>query len=168
MQSQHFFEKNANFVNFCQKIGEKSPKIVTIDAWIDARIVFDYEVSQKVFYWAPVVIATESTFLIMGSNPHSFFYLHLHMFSTLAGLPDFSWCMMPKQDKMYQMSTICTELSQNIPNIHKIFQMAIKYINIFQSEALKFFSQIGIFGLKTNHLATVHIGMITLMKEIEE
>jgi hypothetical protein len=25
-----------------------------------------------------------------------------------AGLPDFSWCMIPKQEKMYQMSTICT------------------------------------------------------------
>jgi hypothetical protein len=33
--------------------------------------------------------------------------------------------------------------------------MAIKYINIIQSEALNFFSQIGIFGSKTNHLATL-------------
>jgi hypothetical protein len=33
--------------------------------------------------------------------------------------------------------------------------MAIKYINIFQSEALEFFFQIGIFGLKTNHPATL-------------
>jgi hypothetical protein len=33
--------------------------------------------------------------------------------------------------------------------------MTIKYINIFQSEALTNFSQIGIFGLKTNHLATL-------------
>jgi hypothetical protein len=33
--------------------------------------------------------------------------------------------------------------------------MAIKYINIFQSEVPKFFSQIGIFGLKANHVATL-------------
>jgi hypothetical protein len=32
--------------------------------------------------------------------------------------------------------------------------MAVKYINIIQSEALIFF-QIGIFGLKINHLATL-------------
>jgi hypothetical protein len=33
--------------------------------------------------------------------------------------------------------------------------MTIKYINIFQSEALTIFPKIGIFGLKTNHLATL-------------
>jgi hypothetical protein len=33
--------------------------------------------------------------------------------------------------------------------------MAIEYISIFQSKALKIFSQIRIFGLKTNHLATL-------------
>jgi hypothetical protein len=27
------------------------------------------------------------------------------------GLPDFSWCMIPKPKKTYQMNTICTELS---------------------------------------------------------
>jgi hypothetical protein len=43
--------------------------------------------------------------------------------------------------------------------MHETFQMAIKYINIFQSEALKFFSQIGVFGLKAKHLATL-LGMM--------
>jgi hypothetical protein len=33
--------------------------------------------------------------------------------------------------------------------------MALKYINILQSKALKKFTQFGIFGLKTNHLATL-------------
>jgi hypothetical protein len=33
--------------------------------------------------------------------------------------------------------------------------MAIKYISIFHSKARKFFPKIGIFGLKTNHLATL-------------
>jgi hypothetical protein len=27
-----------------------------------------------------------------------------------AGLPDFSWCTIPKPDKMYQMNTKCTKL----------------------------------------------------------
>jgi hypothetical protein len=34
--------------------------------------------------------------------------------------------------------------------------MAVKYINIFQSKALQKFTQIGIFGLKINHLATLN------------
>jgi hypothetical protein len=63
--------------------------------------------------------------------------------------------MIPKQEKMYQMSTVCCEWPQNIPNIHKIFPTAIKYSKIFQSEAVKIFSKIGTFGLKTNHLATL-------------
>jgi hypothetical protein len=52
---------------------------------------------------------------------------------------------------MYQM-IICT---YNIPNIHKIFQMILKYTNIFQSKALQKLPKIGIIGLKINHLATL-------------
>jgi hypothetical protein len=33
--------------------------------------------------------------------------------------------------------------------------MAIKYTNIYQSKALQNLPKIGIFGLKTNHLATL-------------
>jgi hypothetical protein len=33
--------------------------------------------------------------------------------------------------------------------------MSVKYINVFQYKALQKFSQIGIFGLKINHLATL-------------
>jgi hypothetical protein len=69
-----------------------------------------------------------------------------------AGLPDFSWCMIPKPGKMYQMNTICTKWSWNIPNLHKVFQMAIKYKNIFQSQGPPTFTQIGIFGMKTKHI----------------
>jgi hypothetical protein len=39
----------------------------------------------------------------------------------------------------YQNWKKCTKWTQNIPNVHKIFRMAINYINIFQTEALKFF-----------------------------
>jgi hypothetical protein len=30
-------------------------------------------------------------------------------FASKAGLPDFSWCMIPKPEKMYQMNTKCTK-----------------------------------------------------------
>jgi hypothetical protein len=40
--------------------------------------------------------------------------------SYTAGLPDFSWCMMPKPEK-------CTKCIQNVPNGHKISQISIKY-----------------------------------------
>jgi hypothetical protein len=50
--------------------------------------------------------------------------------------------MIPKPEK-------CTMRTQNvpngdkyIPNGHKIFKMAIKYINIFQSEALEIFPKL--------------------------
>jgi hypothetical protein len=32
-------------------------------------------------------------------------------FESVAGLPDFSWCMIPKQEKMYQINTNCTKWS---------------------------------------------------------
>jgi hypothetical protein len=40
------------------------------------------------------------------------------------------------------------------PKGHKTFQTDVKYINIFQSKALQNLPKIGIFGLKSNHLAT--------------
>jgi hypothetical protein len=44
----------------------------------------------------------------------------------------------------------------NVPNGHKISQMAVKYINIYQSTSgPPKFTHIGIFGLKINHLATL-------------
>jgi hypothetical protein len=36
-----------------------------------------------------------------------------------------------------------------------IDQMVIKYTKIFRNKTLQKFTQIGIFGLKTNHLATL-------------
>jgi hypothetical protein len=44
----------------------------------------------------------------------------------------------------------------NIPKDHKTFQMAIKYINIFQSKALQNLPKIGFFGLKSNHQAVAN------------
>jgi hypothetical protein len=49
-----------------------------------------------------------------------------------SGLPDLSWYMIPKG--------------------HKISKMADKYINIFQSKKI---TQIGMFWLQINHLATL-------------
>jgi hypothetical protein len=38
----------------------------------------------------------------------------------LAGLPDFSWYVIPKLEK-------CTKSTQNVPNGHKIPQISVKY-----------------------------------------
>jgi hypothetical protein len=70
------------------------------------------------------------------------------------GLPDLSWYMIPKREKMLQMNKKCTKWSYNIPNVCKIFQMAIKYINSFQSRASQIYPNRDL-GLKINHLATL-------------
>jgi hypothetical protein len=57
-------------------------------------------------------------------------------------LTDFSWRIIPKPEK-------CTKWPYSIPNLHKIFQIAIKYVNIFQSKALQNLPKIGILGLQT-------------------
>jgi hypothetical protein len=44
-----------------------------------------------------------------------------------AGLPDFSWNIIPKPEKMYRMNSKCTKWPLNIPNVFTVFQMAIKY-----------------------------------------
>jgi hypothetical protein len=64
------------------------------------------------------------------------------------GLPDFSWSKH-------------TKMGKNIPNYHTLYQTSIKYTNghkiyqhfLFQGPPK--FTQIGIFGLKINHLATL-------------
>jgi hypothetical protein len=43
----------------------------------------------------------------------------------------------PNGHKMYQMDTKCTKWAYNFPNTRKIFQLALKYINIFPSRALQ-------------------------------
>jgi hypothetical protein len=67
-----------------------------------------------------------------------------------AGMPDFSWCNLPKREK-------------NIPNDHKILQSPLSKQNCFKiySNCHKIYQhislhlpQIGTFGLKIYHLAT--------------
>jgi hypothetical protein len=53
------------------------------------------------------------------------------------------------------MTTKYTKRPYILPNIRKIFQMIIKYSNIFLFRGLPNFTEIGIFGWKTNHLATL-------------
>jgi hypothetical protein len=48
-----------------------------------------------------------------------------------------------------------TKRPKIIPNGNKRFQMGIKYTNIHHSKALQNLPKFGIFGLKTNHLATL-------------
>jgi hypothetical protein len=47
--------------------------------------------------------------------------------------------MIPKPERMYPMNTKCTKWSYNIPNVCKIFQMAIKYIDIFKLRPYKIY-----------------------------
>jgi hypothetical protein len=46
-----------------------------------------------------------------------------------------------------------------MPEVRQIFSMAIDYINIFQSKGPPKFTQIGIFGMKMNHLATPSVAL---------
>jgi hypothetical protein len=65
-----------------------------------------------------------------------------------AGLPDFSWYKIPKREKYTKLPRNITKDRKNGPLFHKIYQ----------HPPLKDppkFTQIGIFGLKTNHLATL-------------
>jgi hypothetical protein len=65
-----------------------------------------------------------------------------------SGLPDFSWYNIPKRGKY-------NKLLLNIPNGHKIYQIALKYTNNFHRKPLLKFTQIAIFGQKIYHLATL-------------
>jgi hypothetical protein len=58
----------------------------------------------------------------------------------------------------YQNGEKYTKRPQNTPNGHKLFPMAVNGHKIYQDFPLidpPKFTQIGIFGLKTNHLATL-------------
>jgi hypothetical protein len=60
-------------------------------------------------------------------------------------------------ENINQMTIKCTKWTQNIPNYRKIDQMVITCTNIFLCKLQKEpkFTQIVIFGLKINHLATL-------------
>jgi hypothetical protein len=79
------------------------------------------------------VVSHCKTFAIFRFN-----FGHYFNSKSWPGMPDFSWCMIPKLEK-------CTKWTQNVPNGHKISQiskkvrMAIKFINILNSRPRKFF-----------------------------
>jgi hypothetical protein len=60
-----------------------------------------------------------------------------------AGLPDFSWHNIPKQEKIYEMAINYTNWPQNIPTGHKIDQNIIKYTNIFHCKVHQNFPKLG-------------------------
>jgi hypothetical protein len=63
-----------------------------------------------------------------------------------------------KTGKMYQMNTKCTRWSQNFPNGRKIcIPNGHKILEHFPISGPIKFTQMGIFGLKTNHLATLQL-----------
>jgi hypothetical protein len=66
---------------------------------------------------------------------------------------------------IHQKGKNMPKLQQNVPKGHKVgipngcklFQMALKCTSIFHSKALQsMHTQIGIFGLKIYHMATIH------------
>jgi hypothetical protein len=69
-----------------------------------------------------------------------------------------------KAGKIYQINLCYTKWPQNRPNDCKIDQMAIKYADIFHLKTLQKFTQIGSFGLKINHLATLGVPMPTYLR----
>jgi hypothetical protein len=72
-----------------------------------------------------------------------------------AGLPDLSCYNKPKLGKLYQITRNYTKFPLNMANGRKIYQMDIKYTNIFHCKALQNLPKICIFGLKIYHLATL-------------
>jgi hypothetical protein len=73
--------------------------------------------------------------------------------SKVSGLPDFYYHNLPKQGEMYQnfqMSKTYTKWPKNIPNGLKIYQD-------FPFRGPPKYTQIGIFGLKIYHLATLYV-----------
>jgi hypothetical protein len=53
------------------------------------------------------------------------------------GLPDFSCYNIPKWERIYQITRKYTKWPENMANGRKIYQMDIKYTNIFYSKTLQ-------------------------------
>jgi hypothetical protein len=62
-----------------------------------------------------------------------------------SGLPDFSWCNVPKLKIIYQMTQKYTKCQQNVTNNRKRDQMAQK-LPTFSLQDHPKFTQIGIYG----------------------
>jgi hypothetical protein len=74
----------------------------------------------------------------------------------MQGLPDFSWYNIPKRGKMYQITIKYIKWPQNISNGHKIYQQ-------FPLQDPPKFTQIGIFGLKRNHPASLEQWLVRFL-----
>jgi hypothetical protein len=66
----------------------------------------------------------------------------------------------PNGQTIYQMAKQYTKWPNNIPNVRNIFQMAIEYANLFPFLGPPKFTQIGIFGLKIYHRATLVVAVV--------
>jgi hypothetical protein len=71
------------------------------------------------------------------------------------GCQIFLWTWYQNRKKCTKWTKKCAKCSYNIPKVHETFQMAIKYVNIFEYKALQNLPKIGILGLKSNHLSTL-------------
>jgi hypothetical protein len=92
------------------------------------------------------------------SNPFTVCVEYFRGFELLgAGLPDFYRNKIPKQGKMYQISTKYNKWPQNRPNVHYMYTP-----NILTLKDSPKCTQIQIFGLKINHLATLTLWLLFL------
>jgi hypothetical protein len=93
--------------------------------------------------WQHVLISAVNQRDVLSISFRSDFDQSLEDFQVQSRVARFFSIHDTKTGKMYQMNTKCTEWSLNISNLHKIFQMAIKYINIFQSKTLQNLPKLG-------------------------
>jgi hypothetical protein len=108
-------EKNANF--FAENLRKKH-KIVIITSTPDLTVLYAHSVDSM--YADGDCFSREISVALY--RVARFFKVPMYM--------------IPKPEKMYQMNTKCTKWSYYLPNVRKLFQMALKYINILQSKAL--------------------------------
>jgi hypothetical protein len=67
--------------------------------------------------------------LVSGKRKYNFLYFNPCGVDVgvTTGLPDFVWYKIPKREKYTKLPKhICTKLPQNIANVNKIDQMAVK------------------------------------------
>jgi hypothetical protein len=74
------------------------------------------------------------------------------------GLPDFSWYQNTKTGKYIPNGRIIY-----VPTVHKIYQMSIKYTNIFHCKTLQNLPKFELFGLKIYRLATLLFNSLLLI-----
>jgi hypothetical protein len=125
------------------RLGEFSP-IVHLTTWISFSKITEAAQIWGLFFTngkicVPILTKNGLGYILgdffTNSSGHPGRRFRLKSFSSRQeGLPDFSWYVIPKPEKMYVF-----------PNVRKILQTVIKEINIFESKALEKLPKLGFF-----------------------